>query len=902
VLRAKRNRIDGVATSALVWLLLWVAPLSAQTRFFRDGFNDPSRGWTLERGQCKATILAHQRNAHVVAEGAASEQLVFSTHQLEPPAQLIYPVPEALVFDELTASLAIQTSLQGVRIGVRLRFPHQIDPRTRQPLSVDLLGEATNQVGEWQRIACRTSDTAVADRIVRLRHQLRGAEGSATFDEREAYVDAVVVYFELQPGRTALFLDDLQFGPVVTPMNGESHDIKGDADDVPKILVRDDQLLVNDAPFVPLIAPYHGEQVDALVEAGFNVVWVPRLDDVPLLRALHEEGLYVMAEPPRLIVDEGAVAAGTSALMPFTDEMNPVLFWNCGTRIDADDIETIAAWVELVRDADHNRARPIVADVVGREREFHRHLDLLGSSRHPLHTTMNFRDYIEYLRQKRKHALPDKPSFTHVQTEPALANLNANADGSQPPLVEPEQIWLQVYAALAAGYKGISYWSYDPFTGDAENTTERRLAIALCNERIRLLEDWLATGKVVEVVAARLGDDAAAQSDEIQVAVIRSRFGLLLLPVWYESQAQFQPGPMFARDLTFVVSPFGDNILGWEVTTTGVTPLSQQQMQRMSGGFRIHLEDFDQHTMILLASDPETIEPIRTKVLTEREPNARRWIDLAAAKWDRVQRVHQELAALAPPVRNGDLLLSEAKRQIELAEDDFAQGRFDDARRSARLGMYLTRTLQRRHWDKAAGSLSSPVSSPHTICFQTLPDHWRMLARIGRSRQRENLLRSGGFEDADTLFASGWEHKQTNDRSVRPWAELFGESAEGDYCLRLLAGSADHSIPVRELDEPPVRFISPPISVYAGQTIMITGQLLVASNLTGNTDGLMIYESTKGTVGGIRWHDASQRGEWERFQLIREIRQSGEMRISIELRALGDVRIDDLQVFALDSR
>jgi hypothetical protein len=47
--------------------------------------------------------------------------------------------------------------------------------------------------------------------------------------------------------------------------------------------------------------------------------------------------------------------------------------------------------------------------------------------------------------------------------------------------------------------------------------------------------------------------------------------------------------------------------------------------------------------------------------------------------------------------------------------------------------MQLLRILQHAHWSDAAHRLYSPVSSPHTLCFQTLPDHWNMIARFGRT-------------------------------------------------------------------------------------------------------------------------------------------------------------------------
>jgi hypothetical protein len=357
---------------------------------------------------------------------------------------------------------------------------------------------------------------------------------------------------------------------------------------------------------------------------------------------------------------------------------------------------------------------------------------------------------------------------------------------------------------------------------------------------------------------------------------------------------------MVAQELSFVITKGGDNAQAWEITTTNVTPL-QDRIERVAGGTLIRLRDFDQHALIALTWGADKIPPLKQHVDQIKEQCARNWIDLASAKVTRVADVHARLAASAIPVRDADWVLDQARRYVDRAEADFRRADFDGARRDSRFAMQFTRTVQRRHWDNAVSKLTSGVSSPHTICFQTLPDYWSMVAHIGqRNGHSENLLRSGGFEDSDTMFAHKWQHLQSKDQRVRPWAELFGNAAEGKYCLRLVAGPADPERPPAEILEAPVQFVSPPIPVYAGQIVHISGQVQVATPLTGNPDGFVVYESTKGTVGAIRWREPAEKNGWQRFDIFREVQQSDELTVTIELRSLGDVRIDDLQVVTIN--
>lgn len=910
----------------------WSAVARGQPRTYTNGFDDPEHSWEVEAGQ-SAVVLLHRRYAEEVHGGAACEQIVLSTGRPGQYVKIAQDVPDSLVFEELTASVWVRSNRPGLRLGVRLRFPHEIDPRTGKPLIADLLGDSYSGSLEWQRLTCRTSNDAVQELVARYHNLLGRQRGAAPIDQRGMTAESVVLYLELQTGPSQLAIDDLSFSPIVAPAEQQ-----GDPAAQPysepeierRLVIGDDRLLLDGRPFIPLFTAYHGEQVDALSEAGINVVWIERYDDPVLLGALRDAGLFAMAAPPQPAFStasgDGDQQAGLLSLTPGTEQ---ILFWNVGTRLPAVNVRYTASWTDQIRESDYQRARPILADVVGSEREFHRSLDLVGSSRHILHTSSSPREYFEYLLWKRKMALQDKPSFTFIQTEPSTANLTSRAEGQSLPVVEPEQIWLQAYAALSAGYKGIGYWKYSPLTSTTPGGDERRLAIALFNEHVAVLEPWLATGKLVEVVPATLGSEngeaessekspfglpldrlrpgqretPAAPPSEIQVAVVQCEQGLLLLPVWYERGSQFQPGPMVAQELSFVISKGGDNAQAWEITTTNVLPL-QDRIERVAGGTLIRLRNFDQHATIALTWGADKIPPLKQHVDQIKEHCARRWIDLASAKVTRVADVHSRLAANAIPVRDADWVLAQARRHVDQAEAGFRRGDFDGARRDSRYAMQFTRTVQRRHWENAVSKLTSGVSTPHTICFQSLPDYWSMVAAIGqRNGQSENLLRSGGFEDPDTMFAHKWQHLQSKDQRVRPWAELFGNAVEGDYCLRLVAGPADPDRTPAEVLEPPERFISPAIPVYAGQIVHISGQVQVVTPLTGNPDGLVIYESIKGTVGALRWRgptDKADKDGWQRFDLFREVQHSDELQVTIELRSLGDVRIDDLRVVTIN--
>src|SRR5690606_11535387 len=95
----------------------------------------------------------------------------------------------------------------------------------------------------------------------------------------------------------------------------------------------------------------------------------------------------------------------------------------------------------------------------------------------------------------------DRFKWTWLQTEPADGNvLTRSPSRDRMVIVEAEQIWLQAWTAICVGHKALGFWSATSLDEATPAAEERRLALALLNAQIDLLEPWLATGKVVDRV------------------------------------------------------------------------------------------------------------------------------------------------------------------------------------------------------------------------------------------------------------------------------------------------------------------------------------------------------------------------------------------------------------------
>ncbi len=912
----------------------------AQVIQWQNGFEEGAPSWKVSVDDSSAStafLRTHQRTTQMAFRGESSEEVRVDSTRRGGRLFMEHECAPALVFDELTASVSVRCNRPGARIGVRIVLPRQPDPRQpdRRPVTADFWGETCQVAQRWQTISCRTSDDEIRQLIGRLRAQLVPLLETTDIDIRGMYVDRIILVQDFDVGASEYYLDELTLRPVIDPRSngGELAGSLRNRQTSPVMTMGDDRVLFKGQPFFPLILPYHGEQMDSLARTGVNIVWVPQHDANDVFTAAKAAGLGAMTTPPAADVrpaDPAAIAGGVLTtsyevgVPPLSHVHDAVLFWNVGNRLRGSSLASLRAAVDAVRDADPMR-RPILADVVENEREFHRSVDLLGFTKHTLHTATPPLAYAAFLQQKKLQALRGKPTFTCIQVEPSLATLQGRSPHDAFPVVTAEQIWMQISAALGAGAKGLCYWTHASLESDEPGAAERLHAITLAHLEIHILRDWLATGIVVDQARVRIGDadrpgaggtaslfanswnriqgadpgKAYRLASEIRAPILRCDYGWLILPQWLPENGQFEPPGMTAQDLQMLVPP-ADSFQAWAVTSTGIHPYHLRATPT-SGGLEIELKHFDQRAMIVLTDDADAVDRLKRDAALVRERAAESWLALAEARMEHVLDVHTQLQGLAPrQPRNADFVLGEARRELSLARQAHQQQHCDGVRLAAQRVLRLTRQVQRAHWEVAAAELSSGVATPYTISFSTLPDFWKLTRRLATAVPDEDSLLPGGeFEDWDTLFASGWQHKlapPADDMAVV--VELVPDGVQG-RALRLAALPTDRKRIPAVIQETPVRFTTPPVSVFSGQIVEIRGKLRFDVPPSRHVDGLMIYDSLVGTVGALRWRDDAPTGEWIPFGIVRPVQRSGEMQLTIELRGLGDVRLDQFEISTL---
>lgn len=916
---ARLLAICGVALAAI--------SAAALARQFELDFDGPEISWQARCRQREAKLETQERRRDGARQGQA-EYIRVRASVDNTPLRMEHEVPAVQILDELTASAWFRADRLGATLAVRIAFHGSKDPQTGVPLTMIVMGDKYDEVGKWQQLKCRTTDKAVSDQLRLLR-----ARKKVTLDPATMYIDRIIIGCQLQTGTTQMWIDGLEMGPIV-PVDFET-----DASQIELVGARDPdrrqegpdgnsgaspagaipvefrlhKLRVEGKPFFPRIMPHRQERPEVVADAGVNAIWVSDVDSISNTGQFRDRGVWLTTTPPFAKGSDGApLDSDDASLLPFAPSSSSVLFWMLGARLTPDSRPRLPSWTNQVRDADRAFKRPLAADIADDERVASRHLDLVGLSRHVLNSGVTLADFRDDIIRRRDRAWPGTFCFSWMQTEPAAELMNLKPISDETPVLEPEQLRLQVYAALAAGCRGIGYWTTTPLDGDAPGARERQLMLTQLNLELALMEPWLATGSggqlIPFTVEARQSESSgygllksAKRSDEedrrrervLSAALIRSEFGALLLPMWLEENSQYVPAQLAAHSATIIVPGGGETATAWQITTTG--RVQNLARETVAGGIRIVLPKFDQTAAILVTADTSIIEQINQRIAAVEERSATAMVELCQLKLERVRNVDQQLQQLGVGQPDGRQLLGQAKLQSDMAEAKLKQQEYHAARQYACVAMQLARILQRAHWDHAVKKLSTPLASPYALCFQTLPAHWRLMRgieKLGKSSDL-NKLPSGEFEDLDTLIAAGWRHEQRPTPDIQSAAELHPSSKQGKYSLRLAAEPTVQEPPTFQFHSAPVTVTSPAVTVHAGQLVRITGWIKTPYPIIRSVDGAMIYDSLLGKSGAVRIVNAP---DWQKFELWRPVPESGTVTVTAEMHGLGELQLDDLRI------
>ncbi|MGD0899025.1 MAG: hypothetical protein ABR915_14390 [Thermoguttaceae bacterium] len=866
------------------------APASAN---WLEDFEGPNPSWSEAGGDTPYVVQQHRRVSGVAHHGQGCEWFQLSAGQGGGAIYIAHDIGRPWVIEDLRPSVWIKSDRPGVQLVLEVVLPRTVNPRTGRPAVTHLLGSAYTDVGRWQQLSIGTLPQLLARQLRILASQL-----AIQVDGGEAYVGRVLLNTYGGPGINNVWIDELAAAGHVAsgravaapdaaaPADSQGYPRPAPMTDAPagrapaasEVQLAGSALLVRGQPMLPRAIQYQGEPLALLKQLGFNTVWLREVPSAGLLAEAARVGLWLVCPPP---------VQSPPAIGP---EFQPVLAWDLGSGLTTEQAARSRRWAEEIRLADARAHRPLVGCPANDFREYSRHIDVLVIDRRPLGTSLEMPDYGLWVRRLPLVARPGTPVWTTIQTQPGEGlrrQLLSLAPQWPPPTVfAPEQIRLLVSTAISCGSRGLVFQSQSPLSATDPQTRQRAMTLALLNLELDVIEPWVAAGS--------LGPIAESNQKQVAGAVLRSDRARLVLPVWLAPRSQCVAAEATANPLALVVPAVPESSSAYDLTAGRLEPLRRK---RETGGTRVTLDEFHLTAAVLLAQDPLVVDAVNRRVAANARPSAEFERQLAAMKLDSVGRLVESLGRRLPPtIRVGDALAA-ARRDLDQADARLRAGDFPSASLCARRAMRPLRKLERDSWDAAMTGFASPVISPGTATFATLPWHWNLVDRLRDCQPGPNRLLGGEFEDFDFMLRTGWRLERHGVPGVQAAADPVAEARHsGRSGLRLTARADNPENPPVMIETPPVWVTTPAVPVEAGQIVWIHGWVNVPSPITGSVDGLMVIDSLAGEDLADR---IDKTAGWREFSLLRAVERSGPMTVTFVLTGLGEVWLDDVAIQAL---
>lgn len=759
---SRRAAVVGASVAvALAAALAADDPKPARVSAYHDDFEGPRIAWRREATDAAVVPRAHDRTDRARHDGVRSERIAFEAVGGS-AVYYSYPLPKIPVTPDLTVRLFVRGSQPGIDLAARVVLPADTDPDTGQASFVTIPGVRTEAADRWQKLVLEDLPLAVERqaRILRIKTKREvKTEG--------AYLERLVLNAMGIPGPSEVFLDDLTIAPVPEDLAAARPEPaarpEGAAPPRPPaaaVTLERNRLVREGRPWTFSAIDAPGADVRALREAGFDVLVLPEAASPELAKEAVAAGFLLM---PRLALGDRGTPRDTADVVAEAaafPQRKAVAFWDLGDALGAEaDLEARNAALERVRSivldlhaVGPDDPRLVTAGVAGLIPGYSlagSGLDLVGVQPLPWGTTLEPGQYRAYLEQRRTLAALSNPQalfWTTIPLTPPEEVTRAIWGDDRPPpwgrpRLQPEQVRLFVFAALAAGYRGLAFRGDSSLTGPQGRmlllelellNDELRLigpAVALGKDPIRLLETYppdppriisqngLSSGvklgkpkKKNQNTGQPMDGSELPPLPTIRAASIRTpdRRGQLLLFADFAPGAQWQPPQMAFNKLTFNLPGALMDAQAFEISPGGVRVFDTKERERMAGGLHMVMPDFGPTAIVLATTDPilPRIEAATAAIRSRAILNA---IEEARLEYEFVADTHRRLVVDGHDVRYSADLLNAAAETLKAAREAIEREDYWLAWQKARHVGRPLRYLMRAHWELAVEDLCHAI-------------------------------------------------------------------------------------------------------------------------------------------------------------------------------------------------
>lgn len=897
----------------VVAIFLPQAPKLLAQQFHRQSFesNETQLKLGLTNGQVE--LLEHAIVEDRPHSGKRAERLSIRVTSGD-FALVEYAIDPTLIIEELEISAFLNASRPGTVIQAHVVLPREKDPKTDKPMVTLLSGSTYDASDRYRKLVISRLDKLLARQQQLLQNELGRA-----VDIRGAYVDQVVFNVISGIGEYDVRVDDVVIGPIVplgsagktydsadSPTSPKSTDspspipltLRGEDGQLPFAMrpevanrgeklraeIRAEQLLVGQRPFLPRGMARTHAPLRVFRETGMNLVVEPFPVAMPVVEEARSLNLLLMPALP--------LSTGTAPNVGFTQAADAAatfedqaVFFYVGGPLDRPTLPATQAAISTLRHQELAGQRLITGDVSEGIRDYSRKLDMVGAARFPLLSSMDIASYQKWVSSRKGLIVPGAFLWTWIQTHPPreyvrLAYGHDLDDGpfNTPIGPTPSQIRLLTYASLASGSRGLLFTS-DRWLGESAKGRSRTLGLALTNTELTLIEPFIADGHPPII--------RPTSNPNIEVAVFKHTGGrgVLALAYWKDATAQAVLGSSAANNVQFIVPGASESAQAFEISPADVKGAKRR---RDVGGILVSLDEFDSAAFVVLTTDAKLFANYQEMVLQVAKPSATWMEELARIELEATESTDARLEEVGQRTVDSTKLLAEARKQLDEAKTLLNAGDFRSSYTASQRSLRNTRQLQQLSWKKATGA-APPTASVFTASYYSLPEHYRMRRMIEETSFSSNLLRGGSFDDGGTLDEAGWSYDPHVTDDARASALLVPAGSGRALEIKVEPTGDDPYV----LENTRVQIASPPVRVEPGQIVRIKGKIKIPADISGSVDGAMVFDSLGGEALALRFTRSTAS---EPFEIVRPVRESGEVRLHLVMTGQGSCQFDDLVI------
>ncbi len=869
--------------------LLLAVPAAVQGQL-RDSYEAPETSWKLSDHDCTLRILQHQRTFEQMHSGRTSEQLQFFAGS-GTYVHMVSPLPAYSIIDELTISIWVKSDRPGLQLAMRVVLPRSQDPRTGSALTTLIRGSSYQEADTWQKLTIQAPARLLTREVPLLRSQF-----GSDVDDREAYADMLVLNVYGGTGQTNVWLDDLEVvGQVESPLSGADSANAASPNaihsaselgttrnqDVP--VLEGSVFVIDGHPQLVRAIDGNGEPFAWLKSLGFNAVSLAAPPTAEQLREAGESGIWLIVPPP-----------ASQSPDEYGSSLAHILAWDLGRHLAADQVEPTRRLAQRLRSvADHLR-RPTLCLPAAERWQYSRLTDLTVLEPPGPNSSLQLGDYGQWYLERSRLMRMGTFFWASIRTQlsPRVTQqLRAlGADAAVPLSLEPDQIRLLVYHAVASGARGLVFRSESRLDDSDRQTTMRAKTLQRINQELAVLEPWAATGE--QDGELDTGDPS------VRVSVLKIDRSRLLLIIRRMADQQYVAVPSDERSITVEVPGVPETDEVYQVGEDGLRRIPQQR----GTGLRVRLDKPRSVTSIVMTQDQQVINFLARQTAALRKEQDQLVGEIAAHLYSAVVETQQQLLELTPaagiarPHLESDSL-SQARTELQQFQQLVEGGGHDRAYEFLQRGLQQLATARYQSWKLAANSFSSPVASPLCTSFFSLPQHYVLGQRLRNTPWGPNSLAGGDFENLSVLQSSGWKNVSGTSPQLRTGVELSLHAPHsGRTSLRLQCWPTDPQQAPSVIETAPVTITSAPIPVTTGQIVRIHGFARVPTPVRGSLDGLRIFDSLAGEDLAER---LVQTKDWHEFTLYRAAPRDGVVTVTFALSGIGEAWIDDVTLHLL---